>query len=429
MTEHNGAVEAAQPTGLELPEINLPSNFNIMDLVEAVKAGVRSEMDAAVADIERRLSQAREIEYANATGIARTTVHAEDLNIGKHLIDGYTLTPNSPGAGKIAWASLHVVLLGVDYTIADGNTDKKYAWFVKPATGTTATLVTGDTLPTLGANDALIFINNAGVPISVLESSITYAIGPNTVGLGQLAPEVNSVLTRLEQADIAQQAALDGTITTYYQNEAPWPSGAVSPGGGNVNQGDLWYDSNDNGAYRWTGATPGTGVTANTWAKIADTDNSALAGLINTKVTTYVAATAPAAPAGGFTTGDLWLDTAKGNMVKRWSGTAWVDLPVGDAAITAVGGAKIGTGIKGENVSTGTVAAARIGAGVNGAVLTTATGAVGSTQIAENAVTSTQLANNSVTSSQLASNAVTNAKLAVNAVMPKNINAAFHMLY
>jgi len=126
-----------------------------------------------------------------------------------------------------------------------------------------------------------------------------------------------------------------------------------------------------------------------------------IAGKVNLKVTTYLSAStvAPVAPSGGFTTGDMWMQTDLGNKLMRWSGSAWVAVLLGDSAISDVGGAKVGSGINGTNITTGTVVAARVGAGVNGAVLSTATGTVGNTQIAANAVT------------------------------PAKINAAFHLLY
>lgn len=358
---------------VEMPSLQMPEGFNVMDLVDAIKAGMRHEMDAAVADIERRLAQAREIERANATGIPRETVHAEDINVNFHMIDGYTLTANSPAAGSIAWASLHVVLAGVDYTIADGNTANKYAWFIKPGTGTAVTMQTGNTMPVLGASDALIFVNNGGVPISVLESSITYAVGPGVVGNAQLDTSTQTLLSNLQASDTAIQSRLDGAITSHYQNDPPWPAGAVSPGGGDVNMGDIWYDANDGGAFRWTGAT---GTPANTWQRIADTSTAEIAAKVNTKTTTYLGTTAPVAPAGGFTSGDLWLDSANGNVVKRWDATlnagagGWTTLQLGDAAISGIGGAKVGTGISGTNITTGTVPGARIGTGVAPTVLT-----------------------------------------------------------
>jgi hypothetical protein len=413
------------------PLMPVAENPVTQDIVAAMReemaqtiAAMREENAAAVADVERRLAQAREIEQATAatvatggTYVAPRSVHAEDLNIGRPLLDGYLMTANSPVAGSISWSSLHVVLLGVDYTITDGSTSSKYTWFIKPASGTTATLVSGNTLPVLSSVDALIFVNNNGVPISALETAVSYAVGAGVIGQAQLATDVSTILSTLQSNDIALQSAIDGSITTYAQDTAPWPSGSPSPAGGNINQGDVWYDMNDGGAFRWTGTG---GSPANTWLKIADTDNSALAGKIAIKTTTYLAnnAATPVAPTGGFTTGDLWMVLDQGNMLRRWSGTAWVDLQIGDGAISGVGGAKVGTGINATNITTGTVSGARVGTGINaanvdngtlaaarvgpgvaGAVLNSATGTVGNSQIA------------------------------VNAVQPKNINAAFHLLY
>jgi len=384
------------------------------DAINAIRALFQKDFDAAVADSERRLAQARELEDSAIRGTPRM-VHAEDLNLPFPVTDGYLLTANSPSTGYIAWSSLHVVLEGIDYLIADGNTNLKYAWFVKPASGTSVTLQTSNTMPTLGAKDALIFVNNSGVPVSVLESSIAYAVGPGAVNSDALAADVKLTLTNLQNADIAIQGKLDGVITSYYQNDAPWPAGSPSPSGGDTNMGDIWYDANDGGAFRWTGAS---GSPANTWQRIADTSTAEIAAKVNTKISTYISSTAPVAPTGGFTVGDFWVDTANGNVSKRWDGSGWVTIQLGDAAISGVSGAKIGsginasnvttgtltgtlvgTGINGSNVTSGTVVAARVGAGVAGAALGSATGQVGSSQIASNAVT------------------------------PAKINAAFHLLY
>lgn len=363
------------------PNFDIPPGFDMDLLVQKVRASLISESEAMVADAERRLAQARELENSALRGTPRK-VHTEDLNIGKHLVDGYTLNANTPTPGFIQWSSLHVVLLGVDYTIQNSSTDKKYSWFIKPGgtyvPGTQIALLKGDTLPVLGPNDALIFVNNGGVPVSALETSVSYAVGPGVIGDAQLASEVKSVLDTLAANDIAQQSALDGAITTHYQNDPPWPAGSPSPLGGNVQQGDVWYDSNDNGAYRWTGATPGAGITANSWQKIADTDTSALAGQINTKTTTYLRnnATPPVAPAGGFTTGDLWMVLDMNNLLRRWSGPAgspantWQDLQLGDAALAGIAGNKVGTGINASNITAGSLLGSLVGTGISPANLT-----------------------------------------------------------
>jgi hypothetical protein len=117
------------------------------------------------------------------------SVYAEDIVSNQHQITGYTVTANSPTAPAIAWTNVHVVYNGVDYQCAAGNTTLKYVYFVKPGSYTPGVspdvaLVTSDTKPTtavLGAGGALIFINNAGTPISVLEASIPVAIADGSV--------------------------------------------------------------------------------------------------------------------------------------------------------------------------------------------------------------------------------------------------------
>ena len=415
--------DVRDPDAVETPSKEIPipaiAGLDLESIKDSIRDEMRHEFASAVSDVERRLGQARELEMS-AAGILAVprSVHAEDLNISRPLLDGYLLTANSPSAGSIAWSSLHVVLLGVDYTIADGNTANKYAWFIKPGSGTTATLMTGNTLPTLSQNDALIFVNNGGVPVSALETSISYAVGPGVIGNAQLAADVQSVISTLQANDIALQSAVDGTIVTYYQNDPPWPTGSPSPSGGNTNQGDIWYDSNDGGAFRWTGTS---GSPANTWQRIADTDVASVAAKVGTKTTTYVgtsAPTVPIAPETAFTVGDLWIDTDGGNLISRWNGSSWVALQVGDAAISGVSGAKIGSGISASNVTTGSLNGTLVGTGINGANVSTGTVAAarigaGVTNVSLSGVTGT----------------LGNANLALNAVQPKNINAAFHLLY
>lgn len=63
------------------------------------------------------------------------------------------------------------------------------------------------------------------------------------------------------------------------------------------------------------------------------TANSALTAA-NGKNTIYVSATAPTAPAGGFTSGDQWVDTTN-NVIKTWTSGAWQVVQLGSAAIVA----------------------------------------------------------------------------------------------
>lgn len=138
-----------------------------------------------------------------------------------------------------------------------------------------------------------------------------------------------SAVAGLQTALDGIQAALVGVqaaqLNVYRQPGAPTT---------NLNAGDLWFDSDaGDRLYRWDGAS---------WVDVADARIaqassdaaaaiSAAAGAQATadgKVTTYYATTAPA----GADVGDLWFNTASGNRLSRWSGSAWV--LVQDAGIT-----------------------------------------------------------------------------------------------
>lgn len=365
---------------------------------QTIKNILHDELSHFLSDVEFRLGQTREIEarIARSEGgqvATPTTVYAEDINIGRHQITGYTVTANSPSSGSIAWSSVHVVYNGVDYTIANGSTANKYVWFVKPASGTSATLSTGNTKPTLGPTDALIFVNNGGTPISALESSVPPTVADGAISNAELAPGavtadktnfydalVAQITSASNKADLAQATA-DGSIDTYFQATAPWANGDATAGGatnpaGKV--GDVWYGSSDGHAYRWSGAS---GSPANTWVLISDTDiATALAnaqtalGTAQGKITTFYAASTstPSATA----VGDMWVVTDKNNLLRRASavGTgSWADIQFGDAAISGIAGSKVGTGISASNVTTGTMNGTLVGSGISATNVTTGT--------------------------------------------------------
>ena len=124
----------------------------------------RASMTSLLHDVDYRLKTLLDaIDRQNGTG---DRVGASQLNLASHILDGYTLTNNSPTAGKIAWASCFIVYKGTTHTITDGNTDKKYVWWLLASP---TIFTTGDTKPTLGADDILVFYNNGGVGIPVMD--------------------------------------------------------------------------------------------------------------------------------------------------------------------------------------------------------------------------------------------------------------------
>jgi len=121
-------------------------------------------------------------------------------------------------------------------------------------------------------------------------------------------------------AAAAAQAAADGKIASFYQDSPP----------GAADDGDIWFDTNDgNKQYiRQGGAWVVAADTRIGDALDAASDAQATA---DGKVVTFVQTTAPTAEA----VGDLWLDSDYGNKLYRWSGSAWVPLPVGTAGIAS----------------------------------------------------------------------------------------------
>jgi hypothetical protein len=392
------------------PSEDLPVPVGGIVNIHELRAIIQEDFNAAVADVERRLGQARELERSALSGAPRQ-IHAEDLNLSKFMIDGYTLTANSPAGGSIAWSNLHLVFEGVDYTITPANTNLKYTYFVKPGSytpGNNHPLVSSNTKPVLGPKDALIFVNNAGTPISVLESSVPYVIGDAVVGDAEVSGLSQSKITGLSGAlntfttDIQRvEAKADGAITQWIQPDFPWANlsvqAAEKTGDVYTAQGSSDQTARPDGrSWKWSGPS---GSPANTWVLIADSDvtkaladaaaaKNGLAGK-NTSFYRTVAQGAPPTPTDGFSTGDEWVQTDNQSYTQRWTGSAWTPALFGDAALSGISGTKVGTGINGDNVTSGTVVAARVGPGVNAANLGTATGQVG----------------------------------------PAKINAAFHMLY
>jgi len=124
----------------------------------------------------------------------------------------------------------------------------------------------------------------------------------------------SDITSALDNAQTAQDTA-DGKIRSFYQNAAP--TGMVAG-----DSGDLWIDTDDgNKLYRWSGTAWIAAQDGDIGVALQDaSDASTLAG---TKIVTFFQAGTPTANIAG----DLWYNTSDLSL-KRWSGSAWVD--VGD---------------------------------------------------------------------------------------------------
>lgn len=178
------------------------------DIRAMIKDIMAQEFKQFLSDIEFRVAQAYEVSK-RAGDVAK--VYAEDVAFGLPLLTGYTISNNTPSAGFIEWASLHVVYNGTDNAITDANTNSMYVWW-DPAVSAT-TLQTGNTKPTLTNDAALIFVNHSGTATVALGSSLPPAIGPSSVDASAIiAGAVGS--TALASGAVTSGALASGAVTS-----------------------------------------------------------------------------------------------------------------------------------------------------------------------------------------------------------------------
>ena len=147
-------------------------------------------------------------------------------------------------------------------------------------------------------------------------------------------------------------------------------------------------------------ATPAVIVTTDLGTAIITEDQVTFSARDIGGITSSVGPVAPSSPLPA----DVWIDTANGNVVKRWSGAAWVAYQVGTLAIAPLA---IDSTLLGANaVTTAKIADAAI------ATAKIAPLAIDSTLLAANAVTTAKIAADAVQAGQIAAGAVTTAKIA-----------------
>jgi len=127
------------------------------------------------------------------------SLYAKSLHIESHIVEGLTLTNNSPSGGYIAWPSFKIVYAGVEYSISSGNTNLKYVWWDKSYS--TTVLRSSNTKPTLIAEDTMIALNISGIAYVVSTRTLIHggAIEAGSVDTGEL--KSGSVTTVILDAD------------------------------------------------------------------------------------------------------------------------------------------------------------------------------------------------------------------------------------
>lgn len=218
---------------------------------DVIRQAIIAEAGHFLRDMEWRYAQAREL-VDEAVGVAALRgisgsldgldaadiamlvngrkLTAEDLNTSRHLLTGFAVTNNSPGAGQIAWASLHIVYNGTDYAITDGNTALKYVWWAK-ATSTTV-LQTSNTKPTLTVDDVLMFINNGGTAINAVvdsNQSMPNAVANSAVDAGAIVAAAVGT-SALATGAVTSSILAAGAVTSTAMGTGAVTSTAIAAG-------------------------------------------------------------------------------------------------------------------------------------------------------------------------------------------------------
>lgn len=235
-----------------------------------VEQVIKNRFDHYLEDISFRINQAYDVvgrAGGAGAGEARGKVYAEDIHLpGRHMITGYTITNNSPVAGSIAWADLHMVYNGTDTTITNGNTANKYVWW-SPTTTPTA-LQSSNTKPILAAGEVLLFINTSGthkVMLSDTNASLPSVLSDGSVDSGAIIAKA-----------VTTTALNDGAVTSTQLGSGAVSAGKIATGA--VNNANLFT----------SGVVDSTALGANavTAGKIATGGISAsgqfAAGVVNT---------------------------------------------------------------------------------------------------------------------------------------------------
>lgn len=151
----------------------------------------------------------------------------------------FSVTPNSPTLGSIAWEDAHIVYDGVDYPIANGHTDKRFVFWAKV---NPASFYTSNEYPALGTEDAIVFLNKNGVPISVLTASTTEGdlVVPGTITSAAIATDAISA-DHIQSDAIVARHIVAGAITSekLYVNELS----AISANLGTATAGNFTLNS------------------------------------------------------------------------------------------------------------------------------------------------------------------------------------------
>lgn len=313
-------------------------NTKIATMVqEAVNIAFTEGFASVLKDIEYRIETLMDVGIGSATGI-RQKINSRDLNLASAILDGFAFTDNSPSAGYVAWTGCNMVYKGVNVSITNGNTNKKYIWWQYSATPNNV-FQTTDTLPTMTDDDCLIAINTAGVHVmNIGEGRPTHgaSIVTGTVGGTQIASGA------IGTSNIANNAVTSALIA----------SGAV--GTGNIASGAIT-----------NALIAANAVQASNIASGAVGSSQIASGAVGSSALASGAVTSTALASGAVTSAAIAANAVTSSAIATGA--------VGNSALAS-------NAVQSSNIASGAVGSTQI-----------ANGAVGSTQIGAGAVASSNL--------------------------------------
>ena len=191
-----------------------------------IRKMLHAEFGSALHDVDYRIKVLRDM--SNGSG----RLGSADLNLASHQIDGYTVTDDSPTAGSIAWADLHIVYKGVDYPITSGNSANKYNYWLLSAP---TVLTKNDTKPTLTEDDVLVFVNESGKHITAMSSGKLVS-GATLTGLSVSSAELGAgsvieaklAALAVTSGKLASGSVIDGKLGSDSINAANIKAGVVA---------------------------------------------------------------------------------------------------------------------------------------------------------------------------------------------------------
>lgn len=161
---------------------------------------------------------------------------------------------------------------------------------------------------------------------------------------------------------------------------------AGAPSGPGITAGDLWFNLGLGTVSVWTGSAwvnfaYGTGAIASSAVGLAQLSGAVTARALN-GITTTIAASPPASPKAG----DIWINSASGNQLEQYNGSAFV--PIAWNAASVISASTITAALIAANtitagqIAANTITAAQLAAGIVYAGIVDATTITGATFVA-----------------------------------------------